>query len=279
MLFRFEDNILIYDRNNDLLIFNTNTKQITKKSTKKVFKGDDLFLPTLYMMNEGFIATGLEYVYYVDDEFEKIEKLEAVAPSVYDEAFVLDNEVFYLGEDYNAYCYNLETKKNTYITNYTPTGQEAEGLTSTILDYLGNGNILVYGDEKLQIINLTTGKSHAPYTKQELDKIKSIDTIYNDDAIFLMVWTSDVDYYIDKLDPKTYKKDRIYAAKWKAVDELNQGDQYQVSFTDCDENYIYLRDYSSFEKGHDFRIKVDGSGKEILFSHMGEEHYSIEKYE
>lgn len=275
--FKYKDVVTLYSTEDDnVLFFDLKTKKLTKKLCPHTF-GENRYPAALHLTDSGIVAIGDADVYYSDRDFKNIKQLPI--ETLYGIAFVLDDEIFYLGEDYNVYCYNIKTNKKFYVTDYKPTPEGAEGFTSTRLDYLGNGNILVYGDEKLQIINLTTGKSHAPYTKQELDKIKSIDTIYNDDAIFLLVWTSDVDYYIDKLDPKTYKKDRIYAAKWKAVDELNQGDQYKVSFTECDENYIYLRDNSSFEKGHDFRIKVNGSGKEILFSHMGEEHYSIEKYE
>lgn len=279
VMYKYNDIVTVDSTKDDnILFFDTKTKKLTKKVCKHSF-GENQHSASLHLTENGIVAIGDADVYYCDRDFKNLKQLPIA--TLYGNAFVLDDEIFYLAEDYNVYCYNFKTNKKSYVTDYKPTplNWDEDGLQSTILQYLGNGNILVYGDEKLQIINLTTGKSHAPYTKQELKKIKSIKTIYNDDAIFFMVWTSDVDYYIDKLDPKTYKKDRIYAAKWQTVDELNQGDQYNVSFTDCDENHIYLRDHSSFENGHDFRIKTDGSGKEILFSHMGEEHYSIEKYE
>ena len=128
--------------------------------------------------------------------------------------------------------------------------------------------------EVIQTLSQVTGRT---VTKEQEDKMQDITAIYDDNAIYFLIWESATEYRVDKLDYKTLKPETIYKAGEPSPDtELTK---HQIKFAACDERYIYFRDFAPMDEGNHFRIKKDGSGKEVLFNHMGEEHYSIEKYE
>ncbi|MBQ7799097.1 MAG: hypothetical protein IJ370_01255 [Oscillospiraceae bacterium] len=273
------DTVCLYDSEDNILFFDITTKKLTKKSHKDCF-GEALYQPELFLTKDGFVASENGDIYFVDSELKTKKLLKPDGCN-----FVLDDEIFYVDEfGGNIYNYNIKTDKTTYVTDYKPTYRSRdvyeEGLRSQILKYLGRGKILAYGDDKLQIINLADGSSYRPYTQEQEKEMDRIDAIYDDDAMYFLVWETRNDYRIDAVSYETFKPTTIYKGKWtENAEEMSITDDYNITILEADDQYIYFRDFASMEKGNHFRIKKDGSGKEVLFSHMGEEHYSIEKYE
>lgn len=284
---------LFYYRYNDLLyadtgygdeqkisVYNLKTKESYSIPFEKSLVEGFHLNPIFYMVENGFLVVGYapedekEIVYYTDKQLKNKKRLD-----IDDVQFVLDNDVFYLGEDGNVFSYNLETSKKTYVTNYVPTPNdyEVDKLESTILEYLGNGKILVYGDGNLQIIELASGKSHTPYTANKQKKIKDVDVIYDDNNIYLLAWESEYAYRIDKISHQNYEVKTIFSGGKKDDDVM----EYNTELVDVDEQYLYLEESGSFNEdgsaqGYDFRIKKDGTNKEILFHHLSADYYTAD---
>ena len=281
IMWRYKDT-LIFEEYDCYTLYNLQTKQKSKVSCKEGMFNHYNFSPEIYMVENGFVMhghspeLGKTLAYFVDSKMQS----KKFVPVDYCE-FVIDNEIFYLSDkDANVYSYDMNKQELFKVTDYEPTFYDYENsdrLASNILEYLGRGKILAYGDDKLQIINLADLSSVRPYTKEQEDKMQDITAIYDDNAIYFLIWESATEYRVDKLDYKTLKPETIYKAGEPSPDtELTK---YQIKFAACDDQYIYFRDFAPMDEGNHFRIKKDGSGKEVLFNHMGEELYSIENYE
>ncbi len=279
-MLRYKDT-LIFEEYDYYTLYNLKTKQKSKVSYEDGEYDHYHFSPEIYMIDNGYIiqgeapAIGKSLVYLVDSKM----KTRKLIPVDYCR-FILDNQVFYLSDtDANVYSYDINKQELFKVTDYEATlydYQNSDKLASNILEYLGKGKILVYGDGKLQIINLADLTSVRPYSKEQQDKMQNITAIYDDNAIYFLIWESATEYRVDKLDYNTLKPETIYKASKSMSD--SEFSEYEIEFAACDDEYIYFRDFASMGEGNHFRIKKSDGSKEVLFNHMGEEHYSVEKY-
>lgn len=272
VMYHGKDKIYVYEDEDTLLALDLKTDKLKRISVKACF-GESLYTPCIFEAPGGFVVndeTGGN-IYFVDADFKKKTLLNVPDCSIIN--FILDNEIFYLGSDHHAYKYNLDTKKVTKITRYKATA-ESEGLTSNILEYLGDGKVLVYGNDNLQILDLESGKMSAPYEQYMVKKFKEVDATYDKDNMYLLIWEQKDEFLVVQINRETGEKKGIYREKVAGVD--TQEWQCDISFVGVDDEYLYFEDFSQFEKGNHFKLKKSTGEKEKLFSHMGEEIYSID---
>lgn len=281
-MFNYKDT-MIFQQGCNVVLYDLKTNEKTIKPYPEEWCNEFHLAPSFYMVEDGFVMVGYnpdeerELVYFVDREIKNRKLLNAERCN-----FILDDNVFYLSEDGNVYCCDIKTNNKYYVTDYKATlfdNENPDKLVSNILSYIGKGKILAYCDEKLQIINLCDGSSYRPYTAEQEKKIDKIEAVYGDDAIYFMIWESEIEYRIDSLSYETLKPQAIYSGKWTGDTEEAEIFAHRISLLDCDDEYLYFEDLAQFEDGNHFRIKKDGSSKEVLFHHFGEEIYSIDYYE
>ena len=285
-MFHYKDYMIFDGSGDNIFLYNLQTKEKLTKKYPKEWIMEYHLTPSFYMTENGYVMTGYcpddekEKTYYIDSEFKTRKLLNT--DNCYTVSFVLGDDIFYLGEDGNVYCCNIKDDKKYYVTDYKATPYDYENpdrLSSDILKYLGKGKILVYGDEKLQILNLYDDSSFRPYTAEQEQQIQEVNAIYDDDAIYFIVWESATEYRIDVLDYETLVPKTVYKGRQTEYDEELSFPTHDVDLLSSDSEYLYLEDFASFDKGHHFRIKKDGSDKEVLFHHFGEEIYSIDSHE
>ncbi len=276
VMYRGKDKIYVYEDEDVLLALDLKTDKLTRINVKDCF-GESLYTPCIFEAPGGFVVNEetVGDIYFVDSEFKKKTLLNV--PDCHYIEFILDNDIYYLGSDWHVYKYNLDTKKVTKVTRYKATAS-GDGITSDVLEYLGDGMVLVYGNDNLQILDLASGVMRAPYSQDAVKNFEHVEATYDEDNIYLLIWENANTFRLTQIDRETGKQTGTdYKETVTTLD--TEYHEYGVKFVGVDDEYLYFEDFSDYEKGNHFRIKKSTDVKEKLFNHMGEEIYSIDYYE
>lgn len=191
---------IYFEDTGKVTVFDTQTHQTTVKSYEQLFslkieepqiryKTDIIMVENGWLVSVWDSSMNTGEVYYTDSEFISKKQLPIER---FD--FVLDDEVFYFGDNSNVFCYNLSLNKHSYVTAFSDICNNEQN--SNELFYLGHGKILVCRNGKIQIIDLVDCTSYldTPYTANDSPSV-----VYDDDKMYLLIWESETSYRIDAI--------------------------------------------------------------------------------
>lgn len=215
------------------------------------------------MVKDGWLVSikdnesGLREVYLTDREFTT----KTLLP-IYKFDFVLDDDVFcIMGKD-NILCYNLKTEKTSYVMFNAGVTVLDDSIDGHNMDYVGNGRIIVYEEDKSKIINLVDGSvsSELPYGNDDIS-----DIVFDNKKTYMMVVEEDKSH-IDTIDHSDNKIETIYSF------EVNLP-HYYIGIENIDKQYLYLNKAGHYNEdgsptGEHIRINKDGTGEKLLFKQM-----------
>lgn len=266
----FEDKIY-FPKNGEVVVFDTKTHEFEEKSYKELLSLRISVPQTRYnlsilMIKDGWLVSvednewGTKKVYLTDYNFTT----KTLIPiSSFD--FVLDDDIFILDKSGNVFCYNYNTKEDSYVTtDFDITKDEYNFLASRNFAYLGKDRILAYSDNKLLVISLKDGSTclEIPLEAENAEQVWA-ETLWDDENIYLFLEQSEYSYILYSISYTNNKPQTIYQTKID-LPVTNCG------LADIDENYLYLH-YSSYydEEGNPLsyysRINKDGTGEETVF--------------
>ena len=262
---------LYFDQIGEVLIFDTKTHEFEEKSYKELLSLQISFPQTRYNLNvlmitDGWLISvednewGTKKVYLTDYNFTTKTLLPI---NSFD--FVLDDDIFILDKSGNVFCYNYNTKEDSYVTtDFNIVGDEYNFFARRNFTYLGKDRILVYAEDKLHIISLKDGRIclEIPFEVEDETTVCA-EVVYDDENIYLFIEQPENSYTLYSIPYSDNKAQVIYQTK------IDLPVTY-CGLADIDENYLYLH-YSSYydEEGNPLsyysRINKDGTGEETIF--------------
>ena len=266
----FEDKIY-FPENGGVVVFDTNTHKFEEKSYKELLSLE-ISVPqirynlSILMIKDGWLISVVdnerdtEEVYLADYNFTTKTLLPI---SSFD--FVLDDDIFILDKSGNVFCYNYNTKKDSYVTTgFNISSDEYEFLASRNFTYLGKDRILVYAEDKLHVVSLKDGKIclEIPFEAEDPTSIRA-EAVYDDENIYLLLEQAQDSYALFSISYLDNKSETIRQAEIKSP------------FTSCfladiDAQHLYLYHLGYYDdEGNPLSyyscINKDGTGEETIF--------------
>ena len=276
----------LYSGYNSTAIFDLSTASLQLESQKPLSSAleahngyDNMSIPLVlsngYLFNIYNTETSDSKFFLTDKDYNIKEQLYFSG----EPAFSLDNDLFYIGEDGNIYCYKLATKKNFYVTSFNPLPEQSDIriFRGNSVKYLGKDKILVYGTDAFQILSLSDGSVFQTIPFKITDENFSttyIGSAYDDENMYFSI-TNQKETVVYKINHQSKAVSTLYKY-------ANSSSSLGATLCLVDDQYLYFAADSHYDaenlaaKGCHFRIKKDGSGKEILFEHFPNEYYEID---
>ena len=271
IIYWHEDNIC------SLALFDINTQTITKKSYKNLFPIEAAensgYIITPTRINDGWLVCvvnfnvdSMGYCYYKTD-LDFTTKTEIPIEGI---GLILDDDIFYYNDNGVILCYNLISQKEYLVTK--DLNKNLKGVNiNNFMDYIGKDKIMITVDDKIYILSLTDGTvfKTIDYPKFDFDN-NSPNAYYYNNSIYLQVWESETKYRIEKINYSDASSTVVYYGKSEHV-------FFDSRICDIDEQYIYINNpgylIGDTPTSNVTRIKIDGSGEEIIIRETIPEEY------